>query len=141
MWKRAFKEFEGIWNFLKAVFHKFYLVHSWMFCPMPMFHFYGKLLWNGVVIGLNCSDLWFFRQSSKLPFWRFRLLSYCIVSAYFSSTNSCCQRSFFFLEKKLFWKFVENSALDCQFFFAFFASFRLSEITQIPINHCFVNTI
>ena len=101
MWKRAFKEFEGIWNFLKAVFHKFYLVHSLMLCPMPMFHFYGKLLWNGVIIGLNCSDLWFFRQSNKLPFWRFRLLSYYIVSAYFSSSNSCCQRSFFFGKKAL----------------------------------------
>ena len=21
-------------NFLKAVYHKFYLVHSWMFCPI-----------------------------------------------------------------------------------------------------------
>ena len=33
MWKAAFKKFEGIWsawNFLKAVFHKFYLVHSWI---------------------------------------------------------------------------------------------------------------
>ena len=42
MWKTAFKNFEGIWsawadhipsNFSKAVFHKFYLVHSWKLCP------------------------------------------------------------------------------------------------------------
>ena len=39
----AFKKFEVIWfaevdhitsNFLKAVFHKFYLVHSWILCPI-----------------------------------------------------------------------------------------------------------
>ena len=36
MWKTAFKKFEADHvpsNFLKAVFHKFYLVHSWIFCP------------------------------------------------------------------------------------------------------------
>ena len=119
MWKRAFKEFEGIWNFLKPVFHKFYLVHSWMFCPMPMFHFYGKLLWNGVVISLNCSDLWFFRQSNKLPFWRFRLLSYCIVSAYFSSTNSCCQRSFFFFLEQVRGKLRTRLSIFLCFFCIF----------------------
>ena len=39
---RAFKKLDVIWsaeaghttsNFLKAVFHKFYLVHSWILCP------------------------------------------------------------------------------------------------------------
>ena len=44
MWKIAFKKFEGLcsakadhittWKFLKAVFHKFYLVHSWILCPI-----------------------------------------------------------------------------------------------------------
>ena len=38
MWKTAFKKFEGIWsassNFLKTVFHKFYLVHSGVLCPI-----------------------------------------------------------------------------------------------------------
>ena len=35
MWKIAFKKFEGIWSaFLKADFHKFYLVHSWRLCPI-----------------------------------------------------------------------------------------------------------
>ena len=42
LWKTAFKKFERIWsawadnilsNFLKAVFHKFYLVHSGILCP------------------------------------------------------------------------------------------------------------
>ena len=41
LWKTALKEFEGVWSawsrpypfeFLKAVFHKFYLVHSWYLC-------------------------------------------------------------------------------------------------------------
>ena len=41
---QPFKKFEGIWsaeayhhipsNFLKAVFHKIYLVHSWILCPI-----------------------------------------------------------------------------------------------------------
>ena len=43
MWKTTFKNFEGIWsakadhipsNFLKVVFHKYYLVHSWILCPI-----------------------------------------------------------------------------------------------------------
>ena len=52
MWKIAFKNFEVIWsaeaehitsNFLKAVFHKFHLVHSWKLCSIfhftyPIFH-------------------------------------------------------------------------------------------------------
>ena len=49
MWKTAFKTFEVIWpakadhitsDFLKAVFHKFYLVHSWRltrFSILPIF--------------------------------------------------------------------------------------------------------
>ena len=36
MWKTAFKNFETIWSasaiFLKADFHKFYLMHSWILC-------------------------------------------------------------------------------------------------------------
>ena len=41
LWKTAFIKFEGTWsawadhtpsNFLKTVFHKFYLVHSWILC-------------------------------------------------------------------------------------------------------------
>ena len=41
MWKTAFKKLEVIWsagaghitwNVLKAVFHKFYLVHTWILC-------------------------------------------------------------------------------------------------------------
>ena len=40
LWKTVFKKFEVMWsvtdhiisNFLKAVFHKFYLVHSWIHC-------------------------------------------------------------------------------------------------------------
>ena len=40
MWKTAFKKFEGVAhnnpsNFLKVVFHKFYLVHSWI--PWPIY--------------------------------------------------------------------------------------------------------
>ena len=43
MWKIAFKKFELIWsaevdhitsNLLKAVFHKFSLVHYWILCPI-----------------------------------------------------------------------------------------------------------
>ena len=35
MWKTAFKKFKVIWSaFLRAVFHKFYLVHSWVFWPI-----------------------------------------------------------------------------------------------------------
>ena len=43
LWKTAFKRFEGVWStlrfhtpshFLKVVFHKFYLVHSWILCPL-----------------------------------------------------------------------------------------------------------
>ena len=40
MWKTTFKFFEGVWsahtpsNFLKAVFHKFCLVHFWILCPI-----------------------------------------------------------------------------------------------------------
>ena len=47
IWDKVFKSiqkfvedgFQKIWsditsNFLKAVFHKFYLVHSWIFCPI-----------------------------------------------------------------------------------------------------------
>ena len=44
LWKRAFKKFDGVYglskedhissNFLKAVFHKFYLVHPWTLCPI-----------------------------------------------------------------------------------------------------------
>ena len=43
LWKTVFKKIEGIWSaeadhspsiFLKAVFHKFYLVHSWTLCPI-----------------------------------------------------------------------------------------------------------
>ena len=39
-WKTAFKKFEVIGsayvtsNLLKAVFHKFHFVHSWIFCPI-----------------------------------------------------------------------------------------------------------
>ena len=42
MWKTAFEKFEGIWSaqadhipsiFLKAVFHRLYLVRSWIYCP------------------------------------------------------------------------------------------------------------
>ena len=33
MWKKAFKADHISSNFLKAVFHKFYLVHSWILCP------------------------------------------------------------------------------------------------------------
>ena len=32
MWKTAFKKFEGAWLFLKAAFHKFYLVYSLILC-------------------------------------------------------------------------------------------------------------
>ena len=37
LWKTALKKFQGIWSaypsiFLKAVFHKIYLVHSWILC-------------------------------------------------------------------------------------------------------------
>ena len=43
LWKTAFKKFQVLrsaWvrpyrlTFLKAVFHKFYLVHSWILCPI-----------------------------------------------------------------------------------------------------------
>ena len=36
LWKTAFEKFEEHIpsNFLKAVFHKFYLVHSWILCPI-----------------------------------------------------------------------------------------------------------
>ena len=35
MCKTAFKKFKVIWSaFLRAVFHKFYLVHSWVFWPI-----------------------------------------------------------------------------------------------------------
>ena len=46
MWKTAFKTFAVIWSaqadhitsiVLKAVFHKFYLVHSWILCPTYSF--------------------------------------------------------------------------------------------------------
>ena len=45
MRKTAFKKIEGIWsvtdhipsNFLKAVFHKLYLVHSWVLCPISLY--------------------------------------------------------------------------------------------------------
>ena len=42
LWKTGFKKFEGIWsayadhipsNFLKVVFHKYYLIHYWILCP------------------------------------------------------------------------------------------------------------
>ena len=37
----AFKKFEGVWsafsNILKAVFHKFFLVHSSILCPKSAF--------------------------------------------------------------------------------------------------------
>ena len=48
LWKTAFKTFKVIWsaqadhvtsNFLKAVFHKIYLVHSWILCPMYVWPF------------------------------------------------------------------------------------------------------
>ena len=41
MWKTAFKKFEGVWsasNFFKGSHHKFYLVHSWILCPICFFH-------------------------------------------------------------------------------------------------------
>ena len=42
-WKTAFKKFQGVWStyaddipqsFLKAVFHKIYLGHSCILCPI-----------------------------------------------------------------------------------------------------------
>ena len=42
LWRTTFKKYEGTWlaqadhipsNFLKAAFHKFYLVQSWILCP------------------------------------------------------------------------------------------------------------
>ena len=45
LWKTVFKKFEGVWsaeadhislNFLKVFFHKCYLVHSWMLCPISV---------------------------------------------------------------------------------------------------------
>ena len=50
----AFKKFEGIWsaeadhitsNFLKAVFQKFYLVHSWKLCPIPSLRILHTMFW------------------------------------------------------------------------------------------------
>ena len=58
-WKTAFKNFEGIWSaeadhilsiFLKAVFHKFYLVHSWILCLM---YWQTILVWGLVSIWLT----------------------------------------------------------------------------------------
>ena len=43
MWKTAFKNFEVIWSawpyshFLEAVFHKFYLAHSWILCHICLY--------------------------------------------------------------------------------------------------------
>ena len=40
LWKTAFKKFEGVWadhtpsKNLNVVFHKFYLVHYWIYCPI-----------------------------------------------------------------------------------------------------------
>ena len=57
MWKTVFKKIEVMPsasadhitpNFVKAVFHKFYLVHSWIFCPIytviSYYLFLGKIV-------------------------------------------------------------------------------------------------
>ena len=58
MCKTAFKKFEMIWsvktdcinsNFLKAVFHKFYLFHSWILCLTCFVVFYPNCFWTNIL--------------------------------------------------------------------------------------------
>ena len=96
MWKTAFKIFEVIWcacgrqplkklkwygvmrqtsnitsNFLKVVFHKFYLVHSWILCPIynsgVQFHkmniYPTQEIIKGCLSGKYCKHWVFFRPS------------------------------------------------------------------------------
>ena len=53
MRKTAFKKFEGIWSaFLKADFHKFYLVHSWRLCPICSRSHDSNTAWKGSKYGV-----------------------------------------------------------------------------------------
>ena len=79
MWKLAFKKYEVIWsaqaknitwNFLKAVFHNFYFVHSWILCP--------KHSHSGVFYSLNALKM---KKSFK---------KLCIVNSFVGEIEYYC---------------------------------------------------
>ena len=66
MRKTAFKKFEGVWllqaehtpsNVLKAVFHKFYLFHSWYFVPYVTWQ--RRIIFNkcGYFVGIRITNI------------------------------------------------------------------------------------
>ena len=77
MWKTAFEKFDGIGSakshhspsiFLKIVFHKFCLVHSWILCPVQLF--FSK------ISGCSSGEKWLHHKF----FFRYKMYQFlCIV--------------------------------------------------------------
>ena len=107
MWKTAFKKFELMWhtlayhinlNFLKTVFQKFYLVHSWILRPIcsntcnffistldkNKSHFYQIMF-----LKISLSREWNFpaQASSTLPLTLTVIISFCILKPTYFLTS------------------------------------------------------
>ena len=80
MWKAAFKKSKGVWSalsmvsFLKAVFHKFYLVHYWILCLKYARCAYGSVghlwrSWHHIVCYPNIKFVYPIRGNSWYIMW------------------------------------------------------------------------
>ena len=81
MWKTAFKKFEVIWSatsdFLKAVFHKVYLVHSWILCPICWYP-----AWSHSRV--KCSAFKRIKMILLMMFWPFLYWNWLYLRWYYS---------------------------------------------------------